>query len=160
MRRAVVFAALAGAALALPAQAPAAPNISAGCATGNFAPAAPSASCRFLAADSLGVSSVTDTGWTIIHKELVPALDANGCAQAGPDGKLLTETKTVEDASGGSGPTAEMMTFTPGTVYTVTVLGNGFITAGHPEPAASPSADDPPDTAVDKTTGVAPGDCF
>jgi hypothetical protein len=160
MRRAVVIAALAGATFAVPATAPAAPNVAAGCSTGNLAVAAPSASCRFEAADSLGVSSYTDTGWTITHKELVPALDANGCAQAGPDGKLLTETKTVDDAEGGSGPTAEMMSFTPGTIYTVTVLGNGWISAGHPEPAANPSADDPPDTPVDRTQGVSPGDCF
>ena len=58
----------------------------------------------------------------------------------------------------GPGPVAEQTALVAGTVYTLSIQGNGGIMAGGPTTdAPSPTASEPADSAVDKTGGTVAG---
>jgi hypothetical protein len=107
-------------------------------------------SCRFVAsADTLGIAGFTDTGWSLTHKEKTSACVNN---------VIVHTTQTVTDFEGTTGPVAEQTALVAGTVYTLSIEGNGGIMAGGPSGGApSPTAEHPADAVVDKTGGTTAG---
>jgi hypothetical protein len=77
----------------------------------------PQSSCQFTASGSSpsGFIAASD-GWQITHDEIDP---------------VTGQTVTVVDASG-TAPNAGEFAFVAGTLYTVTVTGNGSVFAGSP----------------------------
>jgi hypothetical protein len=107
-------------------------------------------SCRFAAtADTLGLAGFVVGSWSLTHKEKTSA-----CV----DNAIVHTTTTVTDLSGETGPVAEQTALVAGTVYTLSMAGDGGIAAGGPSGGApSPTAEHPADAVVDKTGGTTAG---
>jgi hypothetical protein len=102
---------LGGVGAAFPLAASAAPEDTGCAAIGGT----PQSSCQFTATGdpTAGYVAASD-GWQITHTEIDPATG---------------QTITVVDASG-TAPAASQFAFVAGTLYTVTVTGNGTVAAG------------------------------
>jgi len=145
MKRIVILGALAVAAAAGPAAATPLGSQSSCVATGGQ-------SCRFVAdSNFLGTAGATDTGWTLTHKVRTAGCDA---------GVTVITTRTVVDDQGGenvfANPAPVDAVFAA--VYTLTVRGDGVMTAGGiGQSPTLPTGSEPPDSAVDDTNGAVAG---